>query len=164
MSLNGFLCSIDESSPSQALEVSGSDSLKSDKYYVTSALPDGVLQQVEVTCLRILRYREVFCRSLLSDCVVCVLSAEQRSSSFSFCSELSQSRRQEVFLPNLHGDFPRTLRHGEPQEGTLGSEDFQVSRLWLHLSLLAWGQGESFKIMLLSNICSNLQCEERLPC
>ncbi|XP_045912253.1 zinc finger protein 335-like isoform X1 [Micropterus dolomieu] len=38
-----------ESSPSQAVEVSGSESLKSDKYYLTSALPDGVLQQVELS-------------------------------------------------------------------------------------------------------------------
>lgn len=38
-----------ESSPSQALEVSGSESLKSDKYYLTSALADGVLQQVELS-------------------------------------------------------------------------------------------------------------------
>lgn len=37
------------SSPSQALEVSGSESLKSDKYYLTSALADGVLQQVELS-------------------------------------------------------------------------------------------------------------------
>lgn len=43
------LCSNDESSPSQGIDVSGSESLKSDKYYLTSALPDGVLQQVEVT-------------------------------------------------------------------------------------------------------------------
>lgn len=49
MSLNHFLCSNEENSPSQALEVSGSDSLKSDKYYLSSALADGVLQQVEVT-------------------------------------------------------------------------------------------------------------------
>ncbi|XP_034732502.1 zinc finger protein 335 isoform X1 [Etheostoma cragini] len=39
----------DESSPSQAVEVSGSESLKSDKYYLTSALADGVLQQVELS-------------------------------------------------------------------------------------------------------------------
>ncbi|XP_041859714.1 zinc finger protein 335 isoform X1 [Melanotaenia boesemani] len=39
----------DESSSSQALEVSGSDSMKSDKYYLTSALADGVLQQVELS-------------------------------------------------------------------------------------------------------------------
>ncbi|KAM7404631.1 hypothetical protein PAMP_011963 [Pampus punctatissimus] len=39
----------DESNPSQAVEVSGSESLKSDKYYLTSALPDGVLQQVELS-------------------------------------------------------------------------------------------------------------------
>ncbi|XP_068996461.1 zinc finger protein 335-like isoform X2 [Embiotoca jacksoni] len=38
-----------ESSPSQALEVSASESLKSDKYYLTSALADGVLQQVELS-------------------------------------------------------------------------------------------------------------------
>ncbi|XP_029011576.1 zinc finger protein 335 isoform X2 [Betta splendens] len=38
----------EESSP-QALEVSGSDSLKGDQYYITSALPDGVLQQVELS-------------------------------------------------------------------------------------------------------------------
>ncbi|XP_023283392.1 zinc finger protein 335 isoform X1 [Seriola lalandi dorsalis] len=38
-----------ESSPSQALEVSGSESTKSDKYYLTSTLPDGVLQQVELS-------------------------------------------------------------------------------------------------------------------
>ncbi|KAM6925491.1 zinc finger protein 335 [Xenentodon cancila] len=38
-----------ESSSSQALEVSGSDSLKNDKYYLTSALADGVLQQVELS-------------------------------------------------------------------------------------------------------------------
>ncbi|TMS16146.1 Zinc finger protein 335 [Larimichthys crocea] len=38
-----------ESSPSQTVEVSGSESLKSDKYYLTSALPDGVLQQVELS-------------------------------------------------------------------------------------------------------------------
>uniref|UniRef100_UPI003AABC951 uncharacterized protein znf335 n=1 Tax=Centroberyx gerrardi TaxID=166262 RepID=UPI003AABC951 len=38
-----------ESSPSQAVEVSGSESLKSDKYYLTSALADGVLQQVELS-------------------------------------------------------------------------------------------------------------------
>ncbi|XP_035512543.1 zinc finger protein 335-like isoform X2 [Morone saxatilis] len=38
-----------ESSPSQAAEVSGSESVKSDKYYITSALPDGVLQQVELS-------------------------------------------------------------------------------------------------------------------
>ncbi len=47
--INCCLCSNGESSPSQAVEVSGSESLKSDKYYLTSALPDGVLQQVEVT-------------------------------------------------------------------------------------------------------------------
>ncbi|XP_056279837.1 zinc finger protein 335 isoform X5 [Pseudoliparis swirei] len=39
----------DEGSPSQAVEVSGSESLKSEKYYLTSALPDGVLQQVELS-------------------------------------------------------------------------------------------------------------------
>lgn len=44
-----IFCSNGENSPSQALEVSGSDSLKTDKYYLSSALPDGVLQQVEVT-------------------------------------------------------------------------------------------------------------------
>ncbi|XP_029974049.1 zinc finger protein 335 isoform X2 [Salarias fasciatus] len=38
-----------DSSPSQALEVSGSESLKSDKYYLASALADGVLQQVELS-------------------------------------------------------------------------------------------------------------------
>ncbi|KAM4562444.1 zinc finger protein 335-like isoform 1-T1 [Odontesthes bonariensis] len=38
-----------ENSPSQALELSGSESLKSDKFYVTSALTDGVLQQVELS-------------------------------------------------------------------------------------------------------------------
>ncbi|KAI3357388.1 hypothetical protein L3Q82_015820, partial [Scortum barcoo] len=38
-----------ESSPSQTVEVSGSESLKGDKYYLTSALPDGVLQQVELS-------------------------------------------------------------------------------------------------------------------
>uniref|UniRef100_A0A3Q2FUR6 Zinc finger protein 335 n=1 Tax=Cyprinodon variegatus TaxID=28743 RepID=A0A3Q2FUR6_CYPVA len=38
--------SVDESS--QGLEVSASESLKSEKYYLTSALADGVLQQVEV--------------------------------------------------------------------------------------------------------------------
>lgn len=38
-----------ENSPSQAAEVSGSESLKSDKFYLTSALPDGVLQQVELS-------------------------------------------------------------------------------------------------------------------
>ncbi|KAM4610184.1 zinc finger protein 335-like [Polymixia lowei] len=38
-----------EYSPSQAVEVSGSESLKSDKYYLTSALADGVLQQVELS-------------------------------------------------------------------------------------------------------------------
>lgn len=48
ISLNCCLCSNDESSPSQAMEVSVSEGLKSDKFYVTSALPDGVLQQVEV--------------------------------------------------------------------------------------------------------------------
>ncbi|TNN82896.1 Zinc finger protein 335 [Liparis tanakae] len=39
----------DEDSPSQAVDVSGSESLKSEKYYLTSALPDGVLQQVELS-------------------------------------------------------------------------------------------------------------------
>nr|XP_020503962.1 zinc finger protein 335-like [Labrus bergylta]XP_020512760.1 zinc finger protein 335-like [Labrus bergylta] len=39
----------DESSPSQAAEVSGSESIKSDKFYLSSALPDGVLQQVELS-------------------------------------------------------------------------------------------------------------------
>ncbi|KAM6929276.1 zinc finger protein 335-like isoform 2-T2 [Lycodopsis pacificus] len=39
----------DESSPSQALDDSGAESLKSEKYYLTSALPDGVLQQVELS-------------------------------------------------------------------------------------------------------------------
>uniref|UniRef100_A0A3Q3K3X5 C2H2-type domain-containing protein n=1 Tax=Monopterus albus TaxID=43700 RepID=A0A3Q3K3X5_MONAL len=39
-----------ESSHSQVLDASGSESLKSDKYYLTSALPDGVLQQVELGC------------------------------------------------------------------------------------------------------------------
>lgn len=48
MPLNCCLCSNDEGSPSQSVEVSGSESLKSDKFYLTSALPDGVLQQVEV--------------------------------------------------------------------------------------------------------------------
>ncbi|XP_076015457.1 zinc finger protein 335-like isoform X2 [Genypterus blacodes] len=38
-----------EVSPSQADEVCESDSPKSDKYYLTSALPDGVLQQVELS-------------------------------------------------------------------------------------------------------------------
>uniref|UniRef100_A0A1A8BZR7 Zinc finger protein 335 n=2 Tax=Nothobranchius TaxID=28779 RepID=A0A1A8BZR7_NOTKA len=38
-----------DSSPPQALDVSGSESLKSDKYYLTSALADGVLQQVELS-------------------------------------------------------------------------------------------------------------------
>ncbi|XP_038139014.1 zinc finger protein 335-like [Cyprinodon tularosa] len=39
--------SVDESS--QGLEVSASESLKSEKYYLTSALADGVLQQVELS-------------------------------------------------------------------------------------------------------------------
>ncbi|KAM4571933.1 zinc finger protein 335-like [Fundulus diaphanus] len=39
--------SVDESS--QGLEVSASENLKSDKYYLTSALADGVLQQVELS-------------------------------------------------------------------------------------------------------------------
>lgn len=43
-----YLCSNGESSPSQTVEVSGSESLKSEKFYLASALPDGVLQQVEV--------------------------------------------------------------------------------------------------------------------
>ncbi|KAM9750978.1 zinc finger protein 335-like isoform 1-T1 [Menidia menidia] len=38
-----------ENSPSQALEVSGSESVKSEKFYLTSALADGVLQQVELS-------------------------------------------------------------------------------------------------------------------
>uniref|UniRef100_A0AAQ5XXU9 C2H2-type domain-containing protein n=1 Tax=Amphiprion ocellaris TaxID=80972 RepID=A0AAQ5XXU9_AMPOC len=38
-----------ESSPCQALEVSGSESQKGDKYYLASALGDGVLQQVELS-------------------------------------------------------------------------------------------------------------------
>ncbi|XP_017273046.1 zinc finger protein 335 isoform X2 [Kryptolebias marmoratus] len=38
-----------DSSPPQTLEVSGSESLKGDKYYLTSALSDGVLQQVELS-------------------------------------------------------------------------------------------------------------------
>lgn len=42
-------CSNGESSPPQALEVSESESLKGGKYYLSSALADGVLQQVEVT-------------------------------------------------------------------------------------------------------------------
>lgn len=42
-----ILCfSVDESS--QGLDVSASENLKNDKYYLTSALADGVLQQVEV--------------------------------------------------------------------------------------------------------------------
>ncbi|XP_034446255.1 zinc finger protein 335-like isoform X3 [Hippoglossus hippoglossus] len=39
----------DESSPSQTLDVSGSESIKSEKFYLTSSLPDGVLQQVELS-------------------------------------------------------------------------------------------------------------------
>lgn len=38
-----------ESNPSPTVEVSGSESLKSEKYYLTSALPEGVLQQVELS-------------------------------------------------------------------------------------------------------------------
>ncbi|KAI4823903.1 hypothetical protein KUCAC02_012457 [Chaenocephalus aceratus] len=38
----------EEGSPCQA-EVSGSESMKGEKYYLTSALPDGVLQQVELS-------------------------------------------------------------------------------------------------------------------
>lgn len=126
--LNCFLFSNVESSPSQALEVSGSESLKSDKYYLTSALADGVLQQVEVTSNCSLYYKQIYylCLPLL-DYVVCSPLAEQRSSSFSLCSELSQSHYEEVFLSNLHGVFPRTLRHGEPQEGARGCQYFQVS-------------------------------------
>lgn len=45
---NFLFYSTEESSPSQTLEVSGSESIKSEKYFLTSALPDGVLQQVEV--------------------------------------------------------------------------------------------------------------------
>lgn len=52
------LCSNVESSPSQAAEVSGSEGLKSDKFYISSALPDGVLQQVEVTVKENLMQRE----------------------------------------------------------------------------------------------------------
>lgn len=123
--LNCFLFSNVESSPSQALEVSGSESLKSDKYYLTSALADGVLQQVEVTSNCSLYHKQIYylCLPLL-DCVVCSPLAEQRSSSFSLCSGLSQSHYEEVFLSNLHGVFPWTLGHGEPQEGARGCQYF----------------------------------------
>lgn len=43
------LRSNNDGSPSQAVEVCGSEGLKGEKYYLASALPDGVLQQVEVT-------------------------------------------------------------------------------------------------------------------
>ncbi|XP_028309002.1 zinc finger protein 335 isoform X2 [Gouania willdenowi] len=39
----------DASSPSQTLEVSASESLKNEKYYLTSTLADGLLQQVELS-------------------------------------------------------------------------------------------------------------------
>ena len=45
--LKCYVFSNEEGSPCQA-EVSGSESMKGEKYYLTSALPDGVLQQVEV--------------------------------------------------------------------------------------------------------------------
>nr|XP_040049537.1 zinc finger protein 335-like isoform X1 [Gasterosteus aculeatus aculeatus]XP_040049538.1 zinc finger protein 335-like isoform X1 [Gasterosteus aculeatus aculeatus] len=38
-----------DGSPSQAVEVCGSEGLKGEKYYLASALPDGVLQQVELS-------------------------------------------------------------------------------------------------------------------
>ncbi|XP_056129878.1 zinc finger protein 335-like isoform X2 [Lampris incognitus] len=38
-----------ENSPSETVEVSESESMKSDKYYLTSTLADGVLQQVELS-------------------------------------------------------------------------------------------------------------------
>ncbi|KAM9342684.1 zinc finger protein 335-like isoform 2-T3 [Pholidichthys leucotaenia] len=38
-----------DGSPAQAVEASGSEGLKSDKYYLTSTLADGVLQQVELS-------------------------------------------------------------------------------------------------------------------
>uniref|UniRef100_A0A3Q0QZN8 Zinc finger protein 335 n=1 Tax=Amphilophus citrinellus TaxID=61819 RepID=A0A3Q0QZN8_AMPCI len=40
---------VEQAAESQALEVSAPESLKSDKYYLTSALADGVLQQVELS-------------------------------------------------------------------------------------------------------------------
>ena len=153
MSLICCFCSNGESSPSQPLEVSGSENVKSDKYYLTSALPDGVLQQVEVNVnCNILAYSDVLFRiPTLWLCLFCLfvffLSAEQWSSSLPLCSEFSQSRYKEVFLPNLHGVFPWTFRHGEPQEGSLRFQYLQVPWLWLYLQFLAWGQGISLKVL-----------------
>lgn len=73
MTSNCCLCSNDESSPSQALDDSGAESLKSEKYYLTSALPDGVLQQVEVTASDQLFWHvkvRLHRVPLLSDCVL----------------------------------------------------------------------------------------------
>lgn len=61
---NYWVSSNDESSPAQTLEVSATESLKSDKFYLTSALSDGVLQQVEVTVTHQFSYKNVCTLSL----------------------------------------------------------------------------------------------------